>query len=392
MEPASSGWIVPVVRKALSWLVVVLWLLLGVAAVALLESQRVFSIYSRPEWSHVAGFSLLGLVALLASVIAIEDRRPAGLLFLISAPIVAGCIAWWQRISPVVMGVSVARIIAVCAATSLLFLVPGVFWLVTARADWPPLALNWKRRTRIGVRALLSSVLLISCVALGLFVTLNMPNPEWDCQKHTPPVFAPRFPDHAVFTAKVTFVGNTNGPLPDFSYWAVARVQHRFWGLSRWVPRFILLREIFRRGETREYFVDGRRSTALLAHFLPVIAPYRCSHTQPLERAAADLRALQEGPPKSGVRIIGSVYTSMYLTSVPARGIEILITGPAGTVTATTDQEGVYDFGPLPPGHYSVQVAAAEPRLYMSRAEGDPRSGQVWGATLLAPPSGHSTH
>lgn len=284
MEPAGSGWVVPVFRKALSWLVAVLWLLLGVAAVALLESQRVFSTYARPEWSRLAGFTLLGLVALLASLIAIENRRPAGLLFLISAPIMAGYIAWWQRISLVVMGVSVGRIIAVFAVTSLLFLVPGIFWLVTARADWPPLASNWKRRTKIGMRVLLSSVLLISCVALGLFVTLNMPNPEWDCQKYTPPVFAPRFPDHAVFTAKVTFVGNTNGSLPDFSYWAVARVQHRFWGLSRWTPRFILLRGIFKRGETREYFVDGRPSTALLAHFLPVIAPYRC-FSHPTARA-----------------------------------------------------------------------------------------------------------
>jgi hypothetical protein len=103
----------------------------------------------------------------------------------------------------------------------------------------------------------------------------------------------------------------------------------------------VILRRFFKKGEQREYFVDGRPSAALLAHFLFVIEPYPCCHTQPLERAAADLRALQEGPAKSGVRVIGSVFSKMYGESAPAPEVEILVTGPAGTVTTTTDQQGV---------------------------------------------------
>lgn len=208
---------------------------------------------------------------------------------------------------------------------------------------------------------------------------------RWDCNREIPPVYAQRFPGHAVFTAEVVLVGNSDGPLFNYSYWAIARVHRRFWGLSRWTPQFVILRGIFKRGERREYFVDGRPSEALLAHFLFVIEPYPCCHTQPLERAGADLRALQEGPPKSGVRIIGSVFTKMYGTSEPARDIEILVTGPEGSITTTTDQEGVYDVGPLPAGHYSVQVASADPRLLMFHREADVKSGQIWGATLAAP-------
>lgn len=379
VEQTSSSSLDPFSKKALSWLVLVLWLLLGVAAVALVESMHVFSFYVRPEWSLLAGFSLLGLVALFASIVAIGNPRRAGLIFLIATPVMAACIAWSERMSIVVMGVSVRRIMLVFAGTSLLFLIPGVFWLATARAGWAPISSGVRHRTK----ALLVAALGLVCVTAGLFITLNMPGYEWECQKQVPPVFAQRFPDHAVFTAKVLLVGNS-GPSPDFSYWALARVERQFWRLSIWTRRFVILRGFFKRGGTREYFVDGRRSPALLAHFLPVIEPYRCCHTQPLERAAADLRALQEGPPKSGVRIIGSVFTSIYSKSEPARGVEILITGPAGTVTTTTDQQGVYDAGPLPAGHYSVQVGPATLRGYDSGAQGNPKSGQIWGATLIA--------
>ena len=382
----------PLFKKGLSWFVVVLGLLLGIAGVALVESTLVFSPYFRPEWSQLAGFSLLGVVALLASLIAVENPRRAALVFFVATPIMASCVAWSQRMSIVVMGVSVHRILAVFAGTSLLFLIPGAFWLGTANARWPVVSSGWKRSTKICVRALLAAALSLTCVAAGLFVTLEMPSyGRWDCNREIPPVYAQRFPGNAVFTADVVLVGNSDGPLSNYSYWAIARVHRRFWGLSSWAPQFVILRGIFKQGERREYFVDGRPSDALLAHFLFVIEPYPCCHTQPLERAGADLRALQEGPPKSGTRIIGSVFTRMYGKSQPARDIEILVTGPEGRVTTITDQEGVYDVGPLPPGHYSVQVASADARLRMYHAEGDVKSGQVWGATLVAPGAARST-
>lgn len=134
MEETSSSSAARFFKRALSWLVLVLWLLLGIAGVALVESALVFTPYFRPGWSHLAGFSLLGVVPLLASLIAVENPRRAGLLFLIAAPIMAACVAWSQRMSIVVMGVSVRRILLVFGGTSLLFLIPGAFWLATARA------------------------------------------------------------------------------------------------------------------------------------------------------------------------------------------------------------------------------------------------------------------
>ena len=112
---------------------------------------------------------------------------------------------------------------------------------------------------------------------------------------------------------------------------------------------------------------------------------YPCCHTGPIGRAVADLRALQDGPPKSGVRIIGTVYTDMYVTSEPARNVEVIVTGPKGNISTTTDQQGVYDLAGLPEGHYSVTVNADH--YFFHSAVADVKSGQVWGTTLIARPS-----
>lgn len=85
-----------------------------------------------PDW-----FFAVGSCRLIASLVAIENPRRAGLLFLFVAPIMAACVAWSLPMSTAAMGVSVRRILVVFAATSLLFLIPGVFWLTTTRAGWP---------------------------------------------------------------------------------------------------------------------------------------------------------------------------------------------------------------------------------------------------------------
>lgn len=82
------------------------------------------------------------------------------------------------------------------------------------------------------------------------------------------------------------------------------------------------------------------------------------------------------------------MYTDLLVTSEPARGVKLLITGPAGSISTTTDQQGIYDLVGLPAGRYSVQVESPvefeDQRHLLSRAEGDVKSGEVWGATLVA--------
>jgi hypothetical protein len=106
---------------------------------------------------------------------------------------------------------------------------------------------------------------------------------------------------------------------------------------------------------------------------------------EPIGRAAVDLRVLQDGPPSSGVRIIGRVYADTYGT--PASGAKVLITVPGGSISTTTDQQGIYDLVGLPAGRYSVRLEPGIATMYSHETEQDVKSGEVWGATLFDRPA-----
>jgi hypothetical protein len=219
-------------------------------------------------------------------------------------------------------------------------------------------------------------------VIFGVLLSICLPLdiPEGRCNANLS-VAAQQFPDQFVFTARILLVGRSFGS-PEYSYWSVARVQRRFPGLPSPTSDFVVFRGFFKRGERGEHFVDGRRGPGLLGRLLPIVEVYCCCRTQPLDRAALELRVLQDGRPKSGVRIVGIVYTDLLATSEPARGVKMLITEPGGSVTTTTDQQGIYDLVGLPAGHYSVQVESESER--QRGVECEVKSGEVLESTLIA--------
>src|SRR5258706_5485287 len=66
-----------------------------------------------------------------------------------------------------------------------------------------------------------------------------------------------------------------------------------------------------------------------------------------------DLRILRGTPTREGVRVIGQTSVGY---GKPLRGVKVLVTGPSGTITVVTDQDGIYDLPNLPVGHYKVHV------------------------------------
>jgi len=248
--------------------------------------------------------------------------------------------------------------VLVFALASLPLALPGTFWLVTSRAGWPrvlsPRFLPDRRS-----RAFAGILLFACCTLVGLLMAFYAP--EFGSAGY-PTLSVQRFPDHAVFTASLAFAGGTHLD-PRFGTWSVMRVRQKFWGIPWWAHNSVIVRGF--RVEKGEYFVDARRSQGLLTHFLPMVDLYPCCHTGPIGRAVADLRALQDGPLKSGVRIIGTVYRDMYVTSEPARNVEVIVTGPKGSISTTTDQQRVYDLAGLPEGNYSVTVNS--PRVELSK-------------------------
>lgn len=386
MERSRFSRIATFFKYTLSCFAVLLGVLVGILGVAMIAGTPVFSAYG-PDWSRIAGLALLGFGALLSSVVALRSPGKAGLLLLVTAPMMGACLAWWQRLGRYGEGVSLTRLLAVFAGTSLLFVLPGVFWFVTSRAGWSPVIpirlMPTRRILQVATSFLLFSMLAVVGVVASLFL-----DPVWEsCYKRAPTVSVQRFPGQIALTGKIVMVGPVGSS--QLASWSLIHVHRRFWGWPAWAPDFVILRDLFKKTEKGdEYFVDARRSSGLLTHFLPIIEIYPCCHTQSLDRATADIRALQDGPPKSGVRIIGRVYTDMYVTSEPARGVNVLIAGPGGRMSTTTDQEGVYDLSGLPAGHYSVWLESRskfeDERHPLSKAEGDAKSGEVWGATLVA--------
>jgi hypothetical protein len=173
------------------------------------------------------------------------------------------------------------------------------------------------------------------------------------------------FPGHAVFTARLIYVGHKNTDRLGWQAgdWAIGIVQDRFWGLPRWNSHLVLLTHaIFWEGET--YFIDGRRPKGLLTRLLPIVEAGPCARSRPIVDATIDLRALHQSLPSSGARIIGYVRKPELFTQgltpptphTPFIGATITATSPSGKTVAVTDQEGVYEIDNLPPDDYTLTV------------------------------------
>jgi len=271
----SFSVLAPFSQGGWSWLVIAFGIAMGLFGIVLLCHIPVFE-DDPHEFDPRAPFALLALVALPASVRATRNRRQGGLIYLLASPLLGACIVWW-RYYDVEGGVSLLQHALMFTVASLWFIVPGAFWLLTARAGWPPLL-----RSRVSPAVLLS--FFAACLVVSVFAWLSLFSAGFEeCGKIEPPFSAPRSPNHVAFTAKVVLVGPAV-VLP-YSTWSLVRVQRRFWELPGWVPGFVILRGYFEKGDRGEYFVDGIRSAGLLPHFLPIIDPYPCGRTGPLDRA-----------------------------------------------------------------------------------------------------------
>jgi hypothetical protein len=171
------------------------------------------------------------------------------------------------------------------------------------------------------------------------------------------------------FTAKIVFVG----PRPLYgilrgrsSLWSFAHTQERFGQRSFEVPPFVILRGGFEAADqSREYFVESTGgSGTVLGHLFPVVEPYNCGHTAPLEEAGAWIRVLREGAPKRGARLIGRVYVGVpydHRGKKPAPGTHVNLDATSGTITSVADGDGIYDFTTVPSGTYTLHGTVTEP-------------------------------
>jgi hypothetical protein len=218
------------------------------------------------------------------------------------------------------------------------------------------------------IASILVTCLVVLCLDIAMtlgLAALGSSLFSGDC-RGKPPITYPESPRHAVFTARVIFVGRSIEALTRDAGlrslgaydrregdWAIGVVQERFWGMSSHWPHLVLMTNfIYWKGET--YFIDGSRENGLITRILPIVgARISCSRSRPAQDAMVDLRVLREAPPADGARLIGHVRRPEVFTGVfgPPTGpnfaadAKIDVTGPAGTKTIRTDPAGVLSVG-----------------------------------------------
>jgi hypothetical protein len=250
--------------------------------------------------------------------------------------------------------------------------IPCFFWRWAVRRGWPGLLAEGPLSRFPKLFATVGFVTFIGLSLVALLLSLNFP---WrpivgDCGGG--PLLSEGAPLGLV-TASVLFVGPRS--YRGQSLWSVVRVDHVYSPKAWAMPNLVILRGGFRvEGIGRQYFVEGQRSYAPLGRFLPIIEPLDCGHTKPLEDAAIELRVLRDGPPKSGIRLIGQVYkgnASRSVSRTPVPGIEVSIDGPSGKIESVTDPQGVYDLVETLPGRYLIRSATAHETIEIEAKTGD---------------------
>jgi hypothetical protein len=422
----------PLAQKVFSWLALGLGVLIGFLAILASGLTRVPD-PGDPYWLRplfgLVGIGLLGLVFLIASAVALRSRRSAGLVFLIFAPPTAFCLTYAQAgflvthanggvyfhspilsvalglwflfylpflvtllairnrrravylflISAAIAGVVfcmsqwTAALLPKLTAWSALFAVFAGFWLETSKLGWPALIAATERSRRRRLAAIVLGCFLVAILdvaatlALIPFQSLRL-SPDCSGVK----LFRQSmFPGHEVFTARLIRVGHTAKVSGRWAGdWAIGVVEDQFWGLPSWAPHIVFLtNNIFWEGGT--YFIDGRRASGALTRLLPIVEAGPCARTRLVADATLDLRVLREGPPKSGVSIVGCARKPEESVGglrpppmhTPLGGASVSVTGSAGTTTVTTDQDGIYEVNGLPEDNYIVKIALPETQV-----------------------------
>jgi hypothetical protein len=387
------------VKKAVSWLIFVWGTGCGVLALAFagyVPHNPVSSAKVSEIVLATLGLALFCFVPLLASWIALRNRRQAALLFLIAGTIAFMLGSLIELLAPacsyngLIQAFYCFREIApgVLLITAPIFLVPGLFWWLTAKLKWGPLVISRPIPVKAKIIRMLGAVTAIFLLVFAGSAALELDRSNYgECNYFGPPLIRPRNAQQAVFIgSKVHSVGKDRGTT--LATWQIATVDQRFWGIRPWERKFVLVRPGLLRDD-KPYLIDGQRPTGLLTRFLPIFEIY-CTHTKPVGNAGIDLRLLHDGPPKDSARIIGVVLDRVYTApSSPVSDAKVIITGPSGTQVVRSNSSGIYDAPSVPPGHYKMTLESADQtdNSYFT-CERDVQIGEV-GECLLAEKSNH---
>lgn len=188
------------VQRIFSWLVFIAGLFVSIVGLGELGARSKPGLYEYfTEWIITIAIAVFGFVPLAASLKALRNRRAAGFIYGGGALALVICALWiWlSRIDETVFAV-------LAVPVAVLFAILSLFWLLTARRNWPPLLppspCSWKR---VMAMVLVGIVMFLMIVAAS--IRENLPVWGGDCGPSQP--FArPNRPGNAVFIARAVVV------------------------------------------------------------------------------------------------------------------------------------------------------------------------------------------
>ena len=398
-------------KSLLRWLAIAIGAFIGFLILLAIGRFDLSNLQNDLNSYALVALSLLGSSWFVASLIAIRNQGLAARIFLINAPLTIFCIILfdandvielasrmavatlfllplylpllahtWRRASilfsisafasalllvlPPLRPISTS-LLPVIATASLIILAFGWFWFAAHKLNWPPLLQSsppkslMRRTAKIIIAAFAFAILYLGCL---ISVSLLLPTMHDGCN-YFPLFNQPRNSRHAAFTARIVYLHpdpnhSVRGDLAAES--AIGVVEHNFWGAPRWPWHLVLLTgSRFVEGEM--YFFEGERTEGLITRFLPFEVAHTCGWTRQAGYASLELHLLNHPPAKPST-IVGQVYRSKELTSgggitrPPYPGAKVIVSGPTGSITATTDSQGIYEVDGLAPADYTVSV------------------------------------
>lgn len=370
-------------KQVLSWVVIASGAVGGCLWVGFAGSRPVLNHFPIQTIAAMA-FVLFGISLLLGSLAALRRPKVAAMVLLCGVATQGLWISGsklFQYVhadaieNPPPSSITVSKAALVTFGLGILI---WLFWLITSNVGWLPV-----RATRIRVTHRLIVALVALVLTQGAATIFDLYGQDWaECHFSPLPFWRQQSPEQAVFQAQpiVTHVLWPSRAItmryPGIlrKQWALAIVKTQFWGLPWWDRKIVILTSMQRGGTDffqngQEYFVEGRRRLGLLTRFLPIFSTF-CTRTAALDDAAIDLRILQEGAPRDGIRIIGrTIRLDSNFNQEPVAAAKVVIVGPAGRIIATSDRNGVYDLSGLPPGDYKVGVESDNEQISWEHPE-----------------------
>jgi hypothetical protein len=199
------------VKRFLDWTILLLWLVAGCVIFLFTANMKDPSV-----GPALMLFAAIGPIA--ACVVALRHRKRAAQVFFISGALAACFLIFHEVLEWSNDEYPLHSLLTILEVVGAFFAVPGIYWLITARWQWPPyLQHSFSRWTEVILGGSGSLILLAGSAFTGLSLI-----PWGDC---SPRLFAsPRYPGHNAYTATIVYAHHSSSSA--YGGWSIARTKN----------------------------------------------------------------------------------------------------------------------------------------------------------------------